>query len=133
MRLLAVCSALLSFAVALPGYPSQEDNPDYLLQGISAMKAAAEGKRLNSDDAQAYGYTAGLIIGISDSLNTFDIICTPDQQTILDKASSVEAYLTGAGYEELVEMFAGLPSGPEPVDESVMVMFALRDAYPCDT
>lgn len=111
MRLLAVCSALLSFAVALPGYPSQEDNPDYLLQGISAMKAAAEGKRLNSDDAQAYGYTAGLIIGISDSLNTFDIICTPDQQTILDKASSVEAYLTGAGYEELVEMFAGLPSG----------------------
>jgi hypothetical protein len=41
MRLLAVCSALLSFAVALPGYPSQEDNPDYLLQGISAMKATA--------------------------------------------------------------------------------------------
>jgi hypothetical protein len=26
-----------------------------------------------------------------------------------------------------------LPSGSEGVDESVMVMFALRDAYPCDT
>ena len=95
--------------------------------------AAAEGKRLNSDDAQAYGYVAGLIIGISDSLNTFDIVCTPEQQTILEMALSVESYLTGTGYEALLTQFADLPSGSEGVDESLMVMFALRDAYPCDT
>ena len=132
MRLFALCFTLVSFSFARLAYPSQENSPDYLLQGISAMMAAAKGKRLNSDDAQAYGYSAGLIIGISDSLNTFDIICTPEQTSVVDMALSVESYLTGAEYEALLKRFADLPSGRKAVDESVMVIFALRDAYPCD-
>lgn len=127
MKLFTLFFVLFSFILPPRGYSSEEYNPEYLLQGIAATLAAAEGKRLNSVDAQAYGYTSGLIIGVSDTLNTFDIICTPTETSILDMAISLKTFLTGSGYEDLLEMFA-----PEPVDESVMVMFALQTAYPCE-
>jgi len=132
MKRFTLFFVLFGFTFSPRGYPSQEYSPDYLLQGIAATLATAEGKRLHSDDAQAYGYTTGLIIGISDTLNTFDSICTPAGTTILDMVISMKTFLTGSGYEDLVKMFEGLPSGPEPVDESVMVMFALKTAYPCE-
>lgn len=132
MKLLTLFFSLFGFTVSSTAHSSQEYTPDYLLQGIEAMRGAAQGKDLNSDDAQAYGYAAGLIIGISDSLNTFDIICTPEPASVLDMSRAVEEFVTGAGYQDLVDRFLNVPEGPQPVDESVMVMFALKAAYPCE-
>ena len=125
-------SSLIFIVVAYSfGSVSMADTSDaaYLLDGIDATRSASQGKRLSADDSQKYGYTVGLVMGVSDILVSLGHTCPPEDVNALEYLGALEEYIHSEDYQEHAQEFRDIG---ETFDESAIVFFAMTSRFPCN-